>query len=345
MEKDIQSQYDIKGPGKPQIILIGNGLERCYGQASWSAFLEKIAVRDTTPYIDKKDEKGNVISKKVMDVPFPLLYELLSLKDPAPLHILSQDIKEQEDKLAEELRKLDNVSNELTNRLPSLGADHVFTTNYPYCIEKAFWPDPGSDFSDSRFRSSVRFNLNPEKKNGKQVREVYYRLHSGYETINTDESHSRVRIWHIHGEIGTPRGVVVGSDRYGRTLNRIIECVSKIKYKDLASGKTRMELTSWPELFLFGDVYIIGLGIGTCETDLWWLLRRKQREKYNEGQVFLYEYPDPTSISQTLLQAHGVTVVPIGAKKPATDEEFRQYYRDALDNIANKIKHNKDARK
>lgn len=76
-------------------------------------------------------------------------------------------------------------------------------------------------------------------------------------------------------------------DRYGRLLQRIEE-ICRTQYYSSLVGKpdAEREFTSWPELFLYGDVYILGFTLRENEFDLWWLLRRKQREYNADGSVF-----------------------------------------------------------
>ena len=71
------------------------------------------------------------------------------------------------------MSQLSNLSNDLLDQLPGLKADHIFTTNYSYCLEKAFYKR--RDFKNPSSRSCVRFNLLPHGRS-----ESYYRLHSGY---------------------------------------------------------------------------------------------------------------------------------------------------------------------
>ena len=101
---------------------------------------------------------------------------------------------------------------------------------------------------------------------------------------------------------------------------------------------------SWPELFLFADVYIVGLGLGVSEFDLWWLLRRKQREENADGRVYFYtndagksEYRD----RDLMLRALGVIVNPDGIKQQESHEKF---YQAALKSIQKRIKANRKER-
>ena len=274
MTKPVKFEYSLRGTGRPQILLIGNGLEYDSGQVSWGKLVDNLTVSDCMP-ISEAEKR---------DVPFPLLYETIVLQKPIPSVLGIEDIKKIEKRLKAEMLKLKNDSNKLLDRLPELGADHVLTTNYSYCLEKAFFPD--KDFRKSGTRTAARFNLLPLNDKGKLPNEKY-RLHSGYLAANKDGSPAG--LWHIHGECHASSGIVIGHDRYGRLLKRMIDCCSSINYGDLSKEGKLHTFKSWPELFLFGDVYVIGFGYAQCEFDLWWLLRRKQRERNGDGKVYFYD--------------------------------------------------------
>lgn len=313
-----------RGKGRPQIVLVGNGLEYKSGQPSWDALINSLTISNC-PRLDPE------IRNKI---PFPLLYELLASQYPAPSTLSAEDIKNEETRLAKAMKELKNVSNSNLELLPTLNADHIFTTNYSYCIEKAFWPK--KDFSISKVRSDMRFNFNSELQDGKPRREVNYRLHSGY--LAETSSGKKVGIWHIHGESSVPQGVIVGHDRYGRLLSRMEKICDTQKYGGSLKSPMLKQFTSWPELFLYGDVYIIGLGFQLCEFDLWWLLRRKQRERYADGKVYFYNNStkEDDRNRDLLMQANGVVINP-GIEK---ERNYDSFYEKALAIIREQIKEN-----
>lgn len=325
MNKKAHFEHYARGKGRPQIVLVGNGLEYNSGQPSWEGLVNMLTVPDSIK-LDPKDQKR---------LPFPLLYELLSSHAPAPHQLSEKDINEEQERLRAAMLTLSNKSNFLLDILPTLGADHIFTTNYSYCIEKAFYPE--MDFSLKKSRSKVRFNLNSEQKNGKRVREICYRMHTGY--LAKNDNGSDVGIWHIHGECSVPHGVVVGHDRYGRLLSRIETIIRSQKFNKNSGTPVLKQFTSWPELFLYGDIYFIGFGFNLCEYDLWWLLRRKQRERNADGNVYFYDKgTDKENVIRNLfIQAHG------GIINPGITEEtdFDTFYKNALEDISRKISVNR----
>lgn len=315
--------HNVTGPKRPQIVIIGNGLERLSGQSSWGTFIDDISAPNCMKLTERDKKK----------LPFPLVYELLSTPFPVPAHISLQKINEQEKRLSDALKKLHNKSNPVLDQVPELGANHIFTTNYSYCIETAF---TGRDFSDPAVCDEHLVCLGENKS-----REKVYRFHTCYVARNRDKAKSQVGIWHIHGESSAPKGVVLGADRYGRNLERIVQTVSKCNYREITSSSNQYLYTSWPELFLFGDLYIIGLGYEFCDNDLWWLLRRKQREKYSDSHVYFYEFRDKSSIKQKMLISHGVVIPKIGTKKPERGRDYENYYKLALEDIKKRIKKHK----
>ena len=317
MLHNISFSHALKGKFRSQIVLVGNGLERESGQLSWEALVETVTVSDCIQLTKRQKD----------DIPFPLLYELLSSHSPCPHLLTKDDLEAEEARLAASMKKLKHASNEILDVLPTLSADHIFTTNYSYCIEKAFYPrlDPAKPNA----RSNLRFNLNPLHKSGKPVREQYYRLHTGY--VGKSENNT-TGIWHIHGECAVPGSIVLGHDRYGRLLSRIETICGAQRYGTMNDPYELRAFHSWPELFLYGDIYIIGFGFYECEYDLWWLLRRKQRERFGDGKVFFYERQND-SLKQKLLQAHGVIFPSI----QTSTTEYDEYYMTSLKDIRNKI--------
>ena len=322
--KEIAFVHDTAGCRRPQVLLLGNGPERTTGQAAWDALLEKLrapGVRSLT-----ETEKNTI--------PFPLQYQLLSTPSPAPCTLSEEEILQEEHRLRDGVRELCNSSNALLDRLPALGLDHIMTTNYTYSLEAAFFPK--RNYLKCGVRNTTRFNLSRPDKDGVQRCEREYRLHSGYLARNADGS--PVGLWHVHGEISVPRGIVVGHDRYGRLLSRMeTVCAREAPHPKNAEPYS---FCSWPVLFLYADVYVLGFGFELCEYDLWWLLRRKQRERYADGKVYFYDNgkSDKAMIRRSLLEAHGVRINPGGICPEASYEAF---YEKAIDAIARQIRENR----
>ena len=340
MAKEIKFIHNLRGKGRPQILLIGNGVERVYGSASWNKLIDLIDVRKFSK--EKRDE--------INKLPFPVRYELLATSENAPASFSQDDMYDEEKRMANAMSTLlpsrytrerdkNENCNELFKLLPTLGVDHIFTTNYSYCPEEGYYPN--REFEKKSVRKNLRFNLNPQKdKRGRSSPENRFRLHSGYLVRIGNKSAKKVAVWHIHGECGAPTSVILGHDKYGRLLKRIITvCDDEIKYKEKIEKHDTYEFRSWPELFLFGDIYVVGFGFAECEFDLWWLLRRKQREIYADGKVYFYEHDkrDVPNAKQMLLSAHGVEIK--YNEFSGRDDKFKEFYEQAFDDIRKNCLH------
>ena len=70
MAKEIEFIHNLRGKGRPQILLIGNGVERAYGSASWDKLIDLINVRKFN------EETRDEINK----LPFPVRRRVMRLK-------------------------------------------------------------------------------------------------------------------------------------------------------------------------------------------------------------------------------------------------------------------------
>jgi hypothetical protein len=322
--KENPFQYPRKGPGRPQILLIGNGLEYESHQKSWKELLKQLTVSDAIQPDDARCE----------GVSFPLLYQLITTPLPAAAHLSGKELVKQDQHLGGVIKTLNHTSNVYLNMLPDLDADHIMSTNYSYCMERAFFPTV--DFTKSSARTQRRCYL--AQKDGKPVFERQYRLHTCY---LAQKGSRKTGLWHIHGECTEPNGIILSHDRYGRLLNRIVEICGNQKYITDKKAHEKHTFTSWPELFLYGDVYVLGLGLTFQEFDLWWLIHRKQRERYSDGKIYFYEQKPKAGYTSKhlLMQANGVVLCDAGCDDTG---DFDSFYRAALQDIQQKIKQSRE---
>ena len=74
MKESVKFEYPVCGKGRPQIVLIGNGLEYKSGQVAWKTLVDHLTLDDSITLTE--DEKKSV--------PFPLLYEVIVMGKPIP---------------------------------------------------------------------------------------------------------------------------------------------------------------------------------------------------------------------------------------------------------------------
>ena len=78
------------------------------------------------------------------------------------------------------------------------------------------------------------------------------------------------------------------------------------RYKASTARQQCMEMRSWLDYFLMGEVHIVGLGMALSEMDLWWLVNCKKRH-FPDSNVILYK-PDIKPEEKLLAEAYGVIV-------------------------------------
>ena len=119
------------------------------------------------------------------------------------------------------------------------------------------------------------------------------------------------------------------------------ECKSAL---DTKQGTEEDDAKTWAEAFIFSDIYCLGFGYGLCEFDLWWLLNRKAREKFNTGKLYFYEPSDENQwekidllkLMKTTSGERLVEIIDLGYDK-AKNIDWQSFYIEALDNAKKRM--------
>ena len=290
---------------RPKVLLLGNGMNRVFGGASWSGLLEKINRTDFT-------------ADQIKGLPFPMQAVLLS-KDhvDVSLHDLQRELTRCEVPpwLAEQLQ-----------RLLALPFDCILTPNFTYEIECAVMPD----FVDHAPRYLTHTPAVPLAEKGFMLH-TYYRLPVGDRTLP---------LFHIHGEACVPDTVILGHYYYGNLLFCCDEYLTRrapaCRYP-LWTGGDDLEALSWLDYFILGDVYSLGFGFDTSEMDLWWLLCRKKRERADHGELYFFEPERKSALTKkALLEAYQAKCVTLGVKEPE-GKDYRNFYELAVREIGRRV--------
>jgi len=143
--------------------------------------------------------------------------------------------------------------NSYHTKIYELGFTNILTTNYDYALENA-----------------LGFNT---KKN----KEKKYSLYRKY-----TEYYSDTTIWHIHGEINNPNSIILGYDFYIKSIYQMQRYIKKY----LKPYPNKDYKNSWVDIFLYDDIYILGLTLDFDEYDLWFLLSYRNREALKNRNIF-----------------------------------------------------------
>lgn len=290
----------------PEILMIGNGIERAYGGLSWTKFLNHISVRD-----DFDSEK--------LECPMSMQSILLTNDN---LGIL---MKNHSEEVRGELKYVEQTG--IYRRILCMGFDGILTTNYSYELEMAARIDGKiSDYKLSKIsRNAVEGKIEPK-----------YLLHS-YNEVNYNNVVNN--IWHIHGEARKPNSMIIGQYYYASLISKIkgyVDGHRNTYYLNEKEGRIN-PINSWIDAFILGEVYVVGFGFDFSEFDLWYLLERKKNEKAEHGKIVFYEpLCDGEAAREkiALLEIMGAETVSLGFRKENCD--YKSFYSAVLDDIQNR---------
>lgn len=310
-------------PPVPQVLLLGNGLNQIDGGLSWSNFLRSIATKEE-------------IADGTIDID--------KLKCPEPLKAILVTEDHIDTAMREACKEMQSFipsgnARNLYQKILALGLDDILTTNYTYELEYT-----ALDSEKANEKSITKMMRHTDEVSRADCK---YLLHT-YNMVVQNKCVNKV--WHIHGEARKPASTILGHYYYGKLLYRIIEKIEKRNYSE------KRDSTSWIDSFILGDIYILGFGFAFSEIDLWWLLNRKAREKTNIGKVYFYDFrpakfDEKVVLLQLMKKTFGgdplVEFVDCGYKKKLVQKdgkettelegEYKDFYNDAIDDIANKL--------
>ena len=287
----------------PKVLLLGNGINRAYSFSSWEDLISSIGTKELSA-----EEKEHLDK-----VPYPL----------KPVILTGDHLGTKMKDVSSELAELCACEEEakLLKDFASLPFDAILTANYTYELEKSL---------DRSFKclpgKRCKYRKLAYDSEGKYNKE---QLHSYFEIAEHPP------IWHIHGEAARHNTIVLGHYYYGKLLAKLQKYASDLlkRYKARTSNGLDMEMRSWLDYFMLGEVHIVGLGMALSEMDLWWLVNYKKRH-FPDTRIVLYKQ-DIKLEEKMLADAYGVQV-----DSDSFNGNYIEYYNYLNDVIGNKIKDN-----
>lgn len=280
---------------RPVIALVGNGINRCFEQGSWAQVIEDIISKSGC----------SVKYEDIKNIPAPMQVVVAS-NDHVDTHM-----KEFASKLMETEISLEQKT--MLKDILDKDFDAILTTNYSYEFEQA----AGIKRNRNSYYKCRHWTKEPLKRKEKL-------LHL-YEYNDADKN----RIWHIHGDICTPRSIIMGHYYYGKLLSEIEQYTSSLLQR-YNNPDTEFECKSWVDLFVTGNIHMIGFGLDLSESDIWWLLCYKHRH-FPETKVYFYEAKKNISLEKRLmLETYGVTIVD---DKPLKNNDYTSYYQMVISSL------------
>ena len=316
-------------PKRPQVILLGNGINRAFNGISWGDLLNSIAI---DKYKDKK-----------FYCPMPLK-AILVTED----HIdktLESHIEQHREQAYGKIVEEEHATT--LRKILSIGADHILTTNYSYELEMVA-KNIKDGLSDKDIIKMMTHTDAVDKAEGKYLLSTYNQVQYG-DKLNC--------VWHIHGEARKPSSVILGHYNYGILVNKLIKYTSDLdnKYANCIEQGREWKLRSWIDAFILGDVYVLGYGLDLSEFDLWWLINRKKNEKAEHGNIYFYEPAVENAENANsecidarleLIRVFAKEVKDMGVTVPRKDQadeqtisgKYCEFYKKAINDIARRIR-------
>lgn len=286
---------------RPKCLLLGNGINNLFDVASWKKIIEN----------ELKHSKSE--------------YSFSDIKAmPATMQIIvatNDDVSNRMHALAEEMLKTNMTEDrvQFLNKLLNLPMDDIFTTNYSFELEAA----DGMPMS----KNAYSHELKKTKKisNPKSA----FRIYQYYQTRNGK------RIWHIHGDIAKPDTMLMGHYYYAKHLHSIQKCVpDTIKKESIAIKNDKMfRPDNWVDLFLTGDVYILGFGMYLCEADMWYLACCKKRH-FPDTKITFYEMCTNDREKGYMMEAYNIHVV---TGNDLHTNDYCSFYLAAIQDIQHRM--------
>lgn len=298
----------ISGDARPKVLLLGNGMNRVYGGASWAGLLSRL-------------NRTSYTLQQVKSMPMPLQAVLLS-ED----HVYTS-LKD----LRRELSRceLHPWLEEQLKKLMAMPFDCILTSNFTYELECA--ADPDFLNIPYRARKYRRHTAAVERAETRFMLHTYYDLPAGDKTLP---------LFHIHGEAQKPDSVILGHYYYGNLLfsydDYLTRRAPQLQYR-MPKESREMTALSWLDYFILGDVYTLGFGYDTSEMDLWWLLCRKKRERTAHGDLFFLEPARQSAETKAaLLRAYNAKCLTLGMGELNADG-YRLFYEKAVEEIGRRL--------
>ncbi len=266
-----------------QSILFGNGLNLLNkGTPSWERLIKSIAKEELDKNIPQTLKYEALILKRPYRESFRLVTadgKYLTTSDGSILSVYGE---ETELRLKKDIaQKVESFKpNDSYRSILELPVEHFMTTNYDNTLLNIIGEDAIT-------------------KRNKQ--EQIYSIRRHY----TLEYNGKVQqYWPIHGNVDSPRSIMLGFDHYCGALSRV-ESFVKGGYEMPEMGRMTsitkrlevgiIEMLSWVDLFFCSDVHIIGQGFNYAEMDLWWILNKRRRIKQKDEKLVrnrIVYYPD-----------------------------------------------------
>ena len=305
----------INSGKRPNILLVGNGINRAFDAESWEDLICNALSRNKSIYA----------YDDIRDMPATMQIVVATAKTLGNREDNDNNVSKEAQIIANSLcrEQLDEKQADLIGQILDLPINAILNTNY----SNEFELFATNSCSRYKIRCCQR-RTKPSKGSAEQ-----FRL---FQFSSLGKNYLDKTLWHIHGDITKPSSMVIGHYYYGRLLKQIeIQAIHCKRLYSIAKKKgIPFKPESWVDYFLIGDVYIVGLGMYLPEQDLWWLLSFKE-QFFSDTKVYFYQAEKKINKDvKKMLQAYGAEPI---TEIPLNQGNYVDFYRSALRDIQRRI--------
>lgn len=288
-----------------QSILYGNGINLLTkGMPSWNGLISGLFETNLDSQIPNPLKYEALLMNKRYRKPSHPLYNcdgqpILTI-DGSEVYVLGEYTeKALLDKIVNRLLFY-SKTNRIYDAISELPVSHIITTNY----DNTFFKSIGGE-------GAIKSKVVSEKK---------YSIHRNYVIDNPQIGLQHY--WPIHGNIDSPSSIMIGYDHYCDSLSKIAYYArggEDLKRKRVDSIEQRLkegisDPIAWVDLFFISDVHIIGLGLNYDEMDLWWVLNKRRRIKWEDpklinNEIYYYQVDKLKKMQRKIFSRFDVEVV------------------------------------
>jgi len=296
------SAYSLKPT--PQCLLLGNGINLLFNKSSWEDLI-----------------KAELEASKS-------IYGYSNIKNmPATMQIVvatNDHVDERLKALASELLKAKNneEKNAFLRKFFDLPMDDILTANYSFELEIA----DGMKQSKGAYSHSLKKTKELGSSEEKLRTYQYHQLKNGK------------RIWHIHGDAAKPSTMIMGHYYYAKQLREIQDCAALTvrRAKSMKEDST-FQANNWVDIFLTSDVYILGLGMYLCESDLWYLVCCKKRN-FPDTKIYFYEFESTDTQKIYMMKAYNIQCI---TRENLHADDYKSFYNATMQDVRDKMEKSK----
>ena len=234
-----------------QVLLMGNGVLRLAGGCNWNDLLREI-------------EPPPCKEWNLTNVPYAM----------QPEAICGVDVEEVQRKTASAIKDNPDDPKNVLHKILSLPFDVILTTNYTYEIETALTGDEWSE--TNRRKAFFALDGNSHVRNNTCVCNLVCCTNG-----------RTIPVFHVHGERMRKHSLILSYYSYANAVSRLIVLNKKRgnEYQEKQETGESIQVYSWLDYFILGEVYAVGFGFDPSEFDIWWAIERKAREKAKHGML------------------------------------------------------------